>query len=437
MNEIIEGHAPDVLRCFPDKSVQCVITSPPYYGLRQYGIPPQIWGGVFDCEHEWAVVYPPGYRSSDTKPVAMQHAGNTNRERFVSNVCAHCGAWRGELGLEPSPEMYTAHLVSIFEEVRRVLKDDGSLFLNLGDSYWGGKGRSGSGDKDKQRQRLENNETINKEYHQIAGKGKMRPQDGKHSIIKPKDLIGVPWMVAFALREAGWYLREDIIWAKATSGQKELESQLAALLQNHAVAQSTIDAVMSDLNMYVGSCMPESVADRFTRSHEFIFHFSKSKKYYFDQSAIKEDAVYAGDDRRSRVKGTHKRVSTGMMSGLRARSKDADSTKLQHRNRRSVLFIKTVPYPGAHYAVYPEELVEPFVLCGSRAGDCILDPFAGSGTTGAVSVRLGRQFVGIDLMGGDCDLGGHTANDRIACASLGTTYKEFISAVKIRLKNGK
>lgn len=261
--EILVGDVRSCLAEIPDKSVQCVVTSPPYWGLRDYETEDQI-------------------------------------------------------GLERTPQEYIAEMVSVFREVWRVLADDGVLWLNLGDSYFSKtKGTGGM-----------NPETSPKN----AIKGKVNFQaftpvclDAGDLPIKPKDLVGIPWRVAFALQDAGWYLRQDIIWAKPNP-------------------------------------MPESVRDRCTKSHEYIFMLTKQPRYHFDNDAIKEP-----------------------------------SADLGKRNKRDVWTIPTRPFKGAHFAVMPEAVVEPCILASSRPGDTVLDPFSGSGTVGVVSLKNNRNYVGIEL----------------------------------------
>lgn len=244
----------------------------------------------------------------------------------------------GQIGLEEDPNEYVAKMVEVFREVKRVLKDDGTLWLNIGDSYSGsGKGPAGNLGK------------KHNERHLEAKTGGLVPEG-----TKPKDLVGIPWMLAFALRADGWYLRQDIIWAKPNP-------------------------------------MPESVKDRCTKSHEYVFLLSKSNKYYFDTEAIKEDGVIPAG-----TKGAKGSVERQGIKGVNARPpvyKIYDGK----RNKRDVWFVKTKPFPGAHFAVMPEELVEPCVLAGSPVGGLVLDPFAGSGTVGVVSLRHERNFVGIEL----------------------------------------
>jgi DNA modification methylase len=244
----------------------------------------------------------------------------------------------GQIGLEEDPNEYIDKMVKVFREVKRVLRDDGTLWLNIGDSYSGsGKGPAGNLGKKHNERHLE------KKTGGLVPKG-----------TKPKDLVGIPWMLAFALRADGWYLRQDIIWAKPNP-------------------------------------MPESVKDRCTKSHEYVFLLSKSSKYYFDSEAMKEDGVIPAG-----TKGAKGSIERQGIKGVNARPpvyKVYDGK----RNKRDVWFVKTKPFPGAHFAVMPEELVEPCILAGSPKGGLVLDPFTGSGTVGVVSLRNERNFVGIEL----------------------------------------
>lgn len=331
--KILEGNVLETLKDLPDCSVQCVVTSPPYYGLRDYGM-------------------------------------------------------EGQIGLEETPEAYVGNLVTVFRECRRVLKDDGVLWLNLGDSYWGGKGQSAHGGSDKQRARFERNESINRDYQEIGRHGWTAPKDGKHEFIKPKDLIGIPWMVAFALRNDGWYLRSEIIWNKPNP-------------------------------------MPESMRDRPTKSHEQIFLFAKSSDYFYDYEAILEPAAYDGR-KDTMMKGSKKYKDGSYLANGNANSlsvkgrerwrfknlqEDGQQPNTIHerraaglkdevyavRNKRDVWTISTKPYSGAHFATYPTELIEPCILAGSRVGDTVLDPFNGSGTTGEVAIKHHRFYIGCEI----------------------------------------
>lgn len=290
MEQILQGDCLEVLRTLPDCSVDCCVTSPPYFGLRDYGVD-------------------------------------------------------GQIGLEETPGQYIQKLVDVFREVRRVLKDDGTFWLNIGDSY---AGNSSGG-------------------------------------IKSKDLIGIPWMLAFALRSDGWYLRQDIIWHKPNP-------------------------------------MPESVRDRCTKSHEYVFLLSKQPHYYFDHEAIQEDASTlehrpAGVVREREFEYASKRNLHpeayapkapkairfgGSKYGDNKNTKFAiysgnEWTPSQKRNKRDVWTIPAQPTKEAHFATFPEALVEPCILAGSRAGGVVLDPFFGSGTTGRVAIKNGRGYIGIEL----------------------------------------
>lgn len=289
--DIREGDCRDVLKTLPSSSVNCIVTSPPYFGLRDYGVD-------------------------------------------------------GQMGLEPSPDEFVTALVGVLHEARRVLRDDGTLWLNLGDSYasQGRSGRQGStGQREGRRFTLER-------------EGGTRAPDG----CKPKDLIGIPWRVAFALQADGWYLRQDIIWHKP-------------------------------------SPMPESVRDRCTKAHEYIFLLSKSPTYYFDSDAVREPST---QDPRTWGKGGAKdtRGKQGYASASGAqRDNSGGYGTTGFRNRRSVWTVSTKPFKGAHFATFPPELIEPCILAGCPAGGTVLDPFFGAGTTGLVAQRHGRNAIGIEL----------------------------------------
>lgn len=275
-----------------DRSVHAVVTSPPYWGLRDYGL------------------------------------GDEG------------------IGLEPTPELYTEHILEVFREVRRVLRDDGTLWLNLGDCYATGAGKVGSHPGGGARGANWKGATTSPNRMPLLG-------------LKPKDLVGMPWRVAFALQTDGWYLRCDIIWSKPNP-------------------------------------MPESAQDRPTRAHEYLFLLSKSERYYYDADAIRESAkpestlrMRAGYHGNDVVRDAANHYGDGFQRG--------DGYELTTRNKRSVWHIPTQPYPDAHFATFPEKLVEPCILAGAPVGGLVLDPFAGSGTTCAVAQRLGRRAVGVDL----------------------------------------
>lgn len=297
---IFTGDCREVLRTLADGSVQCCVTSPPYYGLRDYGVD-------------------------------------------------------GQIGLEQTPDAFVAELVAVFREVRRVLRDDGTLWLNIGDSYAAQRGGTampaqtvagGVGGKGDER------------AHRGMGEGRGSAHRNAAAIgLKHKDLIGIPWMLAFALRADGWYLRQDIIWAKPNP-------------------------------------MPESVRDRCTKAHEYLFLLSKSARYYYDAQAIAEPAINAG--RVVEYDGTQKNCEAAQDERMRTRVA-GDRTVGDTRNRRSVWEVATQPFSEAHFATFPPALIEPCTLAGSRPGDTILDPFGGAGTTGLVADRLQRDAILIEL----------------------------------------
>jgi len=306
------GDSLDVLKSMADESVDCCITSPPYWGLRDYGTATWI-GGDAECDHKVG-----RFEYSVSK---MQAGNKGSAGHQARDICPKCGAIRKDkqLGLEKTPEEYVSNMVQLFREVRRVLKNDGVLWLNLGDSYNGSGGAGGD--------------------YNAGGIKEGQPKYNGRNIgsLKPKDLVGIPWRVAFALQADGWWLRQDIIWHKPNP-------------------------------------MPESVRDRCTKSHEYIFLLTKSARYYFDSEAIKEPANY--DGRKDTV-----------MKG---------SAKYQIRNKRSVWTVTTKPYKEAHFATYPPDLILPCVKA-AKPDAVILDPFFGSGTTGLVAVQNGRRYIGIDL----------------------------------------
>lgn len=342
---ILAGDCREVLKTLPDASVQCCVTSPPYWGLRDYG-----------------------------------HAK--------------------QIGQEPTPELYVESLRAVFAEVRRVLRDDGTLWLNLGDSYAAQRGGTampaetlaggvnGKGDADAHRGRRSTKELGGR---QDESSPEIRTYAVTHRNarafgLKHKDLIGIPWMVAFALRADGWWLRQDIIWHKP-------------------------------------SCMPESVTDRCTKAHEYIFLMSKSANYHYDHEAIKERSAFPDDDRKGRSYDHHKSAPTEERNGMRPKSwrgsefhdgknaqvhpnvgknrgmnyLDEGRGAYEMRNKRSVWSVTNAGYRDAHFATFPPNLILPCILAGTKPGDVVLDPFGGSGTTGMVALKQGRRTVIIEL----------------------------------------
>lgn len=338
------------LAMLPDEFVQTVITSPPYFGLRDYGT--ARWeGGDPACDHRQQLG---GEGQVERK--AKYQCRNADVHQY-RGVCQKCGAARvdAQIGLEPSPDAYVQTLVQVFREVRRVLKDNGVLFLNLGDSYYNCSPvrTSSTGAFEK---------TWNPANAKRAGGLRRYPDVDDGSGLKMKDLIGIPWRVAFALQADGWYLRSDIIWAKPNP-------------------------------------MPESVTDRPTKAHEYLFLLTKSSSYYYDAQAVAEPV---SDNMAWRAARGHTRGANGKLDRSRGdaatlRGESAKVILSGTRNRRTVWTVNTQPYKGAHFATFPEALVELCVLAGSKRGDLVLDPFCGSGTVGAVCEKHGRDFIGLDI----------------------------------------
>ena len=297
LDHIYTGDCLEVLKTLPDESVHCCITSPPYYALRDYGVD-------------------------------------------------------GQIGREATPKEYISRLTEVFTEVRRVLRSDGTLWLNISDTY-AGKGNQGSY-VDAKNPKGRNGQAVAHNY-KVEG-------------CKPKDMIGIPWMLAFSLRDSGWYLRNDIIWMKENP-------------------------------------MPESCKDRCSRCYEHIFLLSKSRKYFFDAKAISEPIAPATAERLKRGMNGGKKYGkpvpgqpqTQTINRPRAHGEITDSMINPMRNKRDVWVVNTVPFKGGHYAAYPPKLVEPCLLAGCPEGGIVLDPFFGSGTTGMVAKQLNRHYIGIEL----------------------------------------
>ena len=331
----------------PDNSVDCVVTSPPYWGLRDYGLGK--WeGGNEDCQHTVSMPIKwndPKRGTNYTRPEVAHRGGD-------SSACFLCGAKRTDdgIGLEPTPEAYCANMVEVFREVWRVLKPTGTVWMNLGDSYASG-GTGGASDKS----RLHGGRGVG--VSEKIKQGPTIPRTAPEGL-KPKDLVGIPWRVAFALQADGWYLRSDIIWSKPNP-------------------------------------MPESVTDRPTKAHEYIFLLTKSPKYYYDADAIREKWA---DDRHGMDGSVQpsERNRGGRTDGF-TKPNGIDPSRNGGRNKRTVWEIATQPYPEAHFATFPEDLVEPCILAGCPQNGTVLDPFAGSGTTLAVAQKFGRKSVGVDL----------------------------------------
>lgn len=310
---LILGDCRETLKTLPDESVQCCVTSPPYWGLRDYG-----------C--------------------------------------------KGQIGLESAMEDYVGQLVAVFREVRRVLRGDGTLWLNLGDSYTGSR----AGDQGASGQ------MANRSVSEM--RCRVRNKTTNAVGLKPKDLCGIPWRVAFALQADGWWLRQDIIWAKPNP-------------------------------------MPESVTDRCTKAHEYLFLLSKSDRYYWDLEAMREPATFDGPNSPESIKspygqGFTRTAKSGNLERKPASARgvpvDSDGStngavagnvpwEGSTRNKRSVWSVSTVPFNGAHFATFPPDLVKPCILAGTKPGDTVLDPFSGSGTVGMVATELGRKAILCEL----------------------------------------
>lgn len=378
-----------------DESVNMVASSPPYYGLRLYEADPIVIGGDPLCKHEWTAA---NFRkSSDNFNQGFNErwgnsAGQKKQEKHsygkisLGQSCIHCGAWQGHLGNEPLHDClawarneppcnlcFVCHIRMVAAEIWRVLHPSGTFWLNLGDSYVGGKGKSGHQAADKQKERHQKGNSFNPEHGNVGGHGKTRPTDGKLPGLKPKDLIGIPWRVALALQADGWYLRSDIIWAKG----------------------------VSFCPGYNGSCMPESVADRPTKGHEYVFVFSKRQKYFYDVDAVREPLADTTLPRARRGVGNHKTVNGAPGQpphSLGQPRPNIKNTVVEYagggssfanghsgyygpegellvnpdgRQLRSVWTINPQGWDGAHFAVWPEDLVEPMIKLGtSEKGVC-------------------------------------------------------------------
>jgi site-specific DNA-methyltransferase (cytosine-N4-specific) len=392
---IHHGHVLDVLAKLPENSVQCVVTSPPYWALRSYDTPPQVWGG-YPHEHEWTDL--PDRKAWSARPDHSQGYLHTTRglqpataapaaDRPMGAFCS-CGAWRGELGLEPTPWLYLDHLRMVFDAVRRVLRKDGTLWLNLGDCYIqsGRGGQSGIGDPGTKSTLHGSRKNVNESRRALAHLGRTAARG-----LKAKDMVGIPWRAAFALQEDGWWLRRDIIWSKTNP-------------------------------------MPESAKDRPTTAHEYLFLMTKRFRYYYDHKAIQEPTTGNSHSRGNGVNpkcsgwaegpgspspieharpkmpsaGSHVRVErVPRKSRATPRQNESFSAAVtglvENREKRSVWTIPTKPFREAHFATFPPALVEPCILAGTKKGDIVLDPFAGAGTVGWVAKRHGRDFIGVEL----------------------------------------
>jgi len=321
-NTIIQGNASDVLKNIPNNSINCGITSPPYFGLRNYNTNPIVWCGNDNCNHIWE-----------------------------NDFCTICNAWQGELGLEPTVDLYINHLVSIFDEVKRVLKNDGTLWVNIADTYSGsglGSGKISCTNKGKQvRKNLTNGQTY-------------FPNPRKDSTVKKKSLYGIPFRFALAMINNGWILRNTIIWHKPNT-------------------------------------MPYSGHDRFTYDFEYVFFFVKNRHYFFNQQfePLKDSTI-----KRSLSKSkVGKRDVYGTMNTENSNTymQKILNGEVKERNKRSIWSISTHGIKEAHFATYPKELVKQCLQAGCPVDGIVLDPFMGSGTTGLVAREMDMNYIGIEL----------------------------------------
>lgn len=375
---VIEGDCRAVLATLPDESAHCVVTSPPYWGLRDYGIAAGIWGGDPACKHGWTAervateIGKGNWSQGINGRGEMQPGGVAAKRKPIRSEaerawCVSCGAWRGTFGLEPTLDLYVAHAVEVFRAVRRVLRPDGTLWLNLGDSYATGGGKVGEhlgggaqGARWKGQRGVHRVETSGKHAYRIQAMGPVTqpnrmPQPG----LKPKDLCMVPARVALALQADGWWLRSEIVWAKPNP-------------------------------------MPESVTDRPTSAHEKVYLLTKSARYWYDAEAVKEPVIKGASGSRFDFGKTGARDG-----GDRTQPGYRDSTS---RNLRNVWNIATAPFPDAHFATFPPALVETCIMAGCPEGGTVLDPFGGSGTVGLVADRLGRDAILIELNPAYCEM---------------------------------
>lgn len=408
---VYAGDCRDVMAGMEPDSVQCVVTSPPYYGLRDYGLPPSVWGGELEHEHEW-VGLPPTKETRGGQASTLEGTYNEagRFDRIHGSRCA-CGAWCGTLGLEPDPAMFVEHMVDVFRAVRRVLRTDGMVWLNLGDTYADRANRRSDGES----YRNDRADVVPGKQNTIGGAWRL----------KAKDRMLIPARVAIALQDDGWWVRDEVIWHKPNP-------------------------------------MPSSVEDRTTPAHEMIYTLTKRGRYWSDYDAIRElrparelereangyrqvDSIQTNPSatppgtaphtglhrvkvpggwdvtkgegghgsvhREGRTEATYvetdRRWPRGWANGD-DRGHDPQVGRYEPppdyvrevpagRNKRSVWTIATQPYPAAHFATFPEALVKPMILAGSPPGALVLDPFGGSGTVALVAQRLGRRTVLIDL----------------------------------------
>jgi len=332
-NKITQGHILNILKDFPDDSIHCSVTSPPYWGVRYYGTEPQIWGGDPECNHKWKYYVQKGQHGG-TKHTKRKVKGRDNFQCFEDTRPAFCkcGAWLGELGNEPHFELFIQHLATVYDQIRRVLRPDGTCWINITDAYWGAGSFSA---------------------------GKMSKKLGKY---QDKCMCMIPSRLAEELILRGWIVRNMITWEKTNA-------------------------------------MPESVTDRLTRKQETMIFLTKSKKYYFDLDSVRGDLAPATIEREkyTRVPKTGKYAENPDNPNVQNYMR-GPQTHPKGKNPGNVWSIPTRGYKGEHFAAYPEELLSIPILAGCPKDGFVLDPFIGSGTTAIAAKKLGRNFIGIELL---------------------------------------
>jgi len=332
-NKIYTGHAIEILRTFPDECVDCFITSPPYWNLRNYQTNPIIWDDQENCDHVWSEEKQTGQSTPQTKWKAAKDAFS----QTTSSFCIKCGAWRGELGAEPNPDLYIKHLCDVFDEVKRVLKPTGTAWINIADSYGGSGGAGG-------------------DYNE-GGLREGQPKF-KGNNCQPKSLVGIPERMVLEMQNRGWIRRNTCIW-------------------------------------YKPNCMPSSAEDRFTVDFEYMYFFTKSTKYYFKQQFEPYDEPINrwGGEKTDGEGESLWDLGTGQNT-YRERNLRPNP---EGRNKRTVWSINTEGYRGAHFAVFPRKLVATPIEAGCSPNGVVMDCFSGSGTTCRVAYDLDRKYIGIEL----------------------------------------
>lgn len=358
VNQIIHGDSIEVLSGFPEESIDMVMFSPPYWGLRKYGEYKNIWGGDKKCEHNWDSYEQWLVNSSSGVKGSKQNTnrgtiGTDGKRTITQTFCIKCGAWNGQLGNEPHPNMYINNMVLICKKLKRVLKKNGTMYIVVGDSFFG------TGDGVPQ--------TIAKGNLRDLPKKSIKRSKFISNWLRSKQLMLIPSRLFIALQNDGWLLRNKIIWAKTNP-------------------------------------MPESVKDRYTTSYEEIGFFTKSRKYYFDMEAVlkplKKSSII-------RAKGKSEGIKHGYRVNLKYKRlyhKKILAGEVKGRHPRDVWHVTAKSYHGAHFAVYPEELCVDPILASCPKDGIVLDPMCGSGTTCVIAHKLGRRWIGIDLNKDYCDI---------------------------------